>query len=85
LYDKSKRYKITQEDINVHLTKMIQLSERWIWSSEMRGNEAASLCFRDGSQRWGLALDAAGHHFLRHTTNSVIGGSYRALPVRSGK
>ncbi|MCJ7662888.1 MAG: DUF1566 domain-containing protein [Desulfobacterales bacterium] len=70
LYDSSKSYKAAQQDYNVKLTELIQLSSCMHWASETRGDEAASFNFNSG---W------------RTRSHQSADLRCRALPVRSGK
>jgi hypothetical protein len=51
-------------------TKRIKVTGYWVWSSEMRGSEAAVFDFTLGIRNWGRQSNDVG---------------IRALPVRSGK
>ena len=70
LYDNSKSYKATQQDSNVKLTELIQLSTCCPWASETRGSEAAFFSFSDGIRLW-----------YPQSYDVIL----RALPVRPGK
>jgi len=47
LYNKGESDKSNQEDDNAHLTKLIQLSDFWLWVSETRGTDAALYIYRN--------------------------------------
>ncbi|MCK4347849.1 MAG: DUF1566 domain-containing protein [Thermoplasmatales archaeon] len=72
LYDKSKSYQADQGIIDVHLTKLIQLTSCCVWASNIpiRGSLAAFFSFYNGSPAWMVARSFSGFP--------------RALPVRGG-
>ncbi len=51
LYDADKTYK-SDCGYEVHLTKLIRLTCTWVWASETRGAEGASIYFSKGSRMW---------------------------------
>ena len=55
---------------DVHLTELINLTRASAWASDTRGSEAACFDFYSGRRYW---------------DPQSIGGTGRALPVRSGK
>lgn len=69
LYDKTKSYKSACGSA-VYLTKLIQLTCKWVWASETRGSNAAYFNFMDGHRPWVSSWDGVG---------------MRVIPVRSGK
>jgi uncharacterized caspase-like protein len=69
LYDAGKEYKTDCSSYNAHLTDMIRLTCIWVWSSEIRGSDAAYFNFSNSKRYWLPQLDVL--------------YSKRALPVRS--
>ena len=69
LYDQSESYKAKQRSYDVHLTKLIQLTDSCLWASETSGSKAAFFDFDDGDRFWG---DQSASYYGR------------ALPVRGG-
>ena len=67
LYDGNKSYRVNRRGYTVHLTGLIQISTCYIWSSEIRGSQAAYVFFVYGYNSWS------------HQYHSNDG---RALPVR---
>jgi formylglycine-generating enzyme required for sulfatase activity len=70
LYDKSKHYRVKQQNNDVHLTKFIELSTTSPWTSDTYRSEAVKFSFKNGGLYYGNPSDA-------------FFGWGRALPVRS--
>jgi hypothetical protein len=70
LYDKAKTYKVDEPAYkgDVHLTKLIRITNMFIWSSNTRGSDASSSYYQqDGGGLW---------------MPKSLADSHRALPVR---
>ena len=70
LYDEAKTFKSDSRDSDVRLTKLIRLTNTWVWALGKRGSKASYFHFAGGSWYW------------THQSND---GGHRALPVRSVK
>ena len=69
LYNKSKTTGHGWENYPIHVTKLIKITDLWVWASVTRGSEAALFDFLVGRRSW----------------DTQSGSYYsRALPVRAG-
>ena len=69
IYDKSKTTGHGYKNYPIHVTKLIKITDLWIWASETRGSKAAYFSFLYGDRLWLRQSDS--YH-------------RRALPVRGG-
>jgi len=70
IYDDSKITGYGFNDYPIRVTKLIKITDLWVWASDKSGSKAADFVFRLRGKYWAYSVSHPSH--------------YRALPVRAG-